>query len=1024
MRVWRSEPLAKNPRTHTTNDKQATSAPTGHTSDTSTAFSSPRHRSMGRLAKHKAAKAASKRRKKSGPSSSTSSSSSSLSRRPGASHVLGDSVALAVAAASPMNTTGSTSGSSTPSSGKECEQCGNPTVLEGVATARAWTSAGKKQPAPLAASGGCQICDFVLYRKSLRPCVHCDRVNCEHFCEWCGNGYHTKCARVRDEKVNAPTGFCCRKCEAEQADDDDSASASGERSDEEEELGSKCGTCRLPFNATARENEAGFKVNQSVLVENDEVLYNAVITDVDLKGERVKIHFLRWSKSFDNWYAMDDEHINESLACDCCNHWFHIGCLPPIKSSGRFKDTTYVCPSCIDDAKHFHNGTRPKAKATTSSSSSSSASTNSKASAQKNSVSEDAGPGLATGVPKRKSAKPIVSSDDEQEDVKRPSAKKKRKLSVSSDSPGKKKPELSRATSRSKSPDSAAASSEVVRATASRGGDNEDDGKDDNDDELVPDNESSTEKSTSSVPASPSASASKGAHEDAAAVTAASLSANSSKKAPNTKEKLSLSTPSPSDSEATEQSKENEAGDKTAPPANNFHRRKPSSHSVSALLNSPSPNEKPATPPVHANVGSLSMLDDGRRNLTTSFDVSVKMERHSQQLPPLPSSFATRLSSSSKAVAKIEPYQSTSNWPIRPAAQSKPQSSSGSRGPLSAFDILREVASQSIAGELDVVSASAAPAKPKKEPRARSTAAKAKAAKADKAAAAEKVSASKGGSSGLGPASTATTAEQDRQFLQSKERVHLNSFVDLHFNIRKEMYLKFCMLEEQGLLDRDTAQLLRSLIYPTSDKFQDLKFVYLVNKDLSPLYLTKRLLEVVPSSQGGTGGALPAPRASDVSGSRSVASSPASTSHPTLSVTPSLPSMVPPGLTIPSFSEIIASEKASALLQQQHQHQQLQQQLNQHRQTQLQLQQQLQQQLKRPSPSSATSASRAASSSASLEKKRPEVIALELATPVAPPTAVPSSSASTSTPTPSAPLSSSSSTPPTSSVSTVQSQPA
>ncbi|TYZ59486.1 hypothetical protein PybrP1_013041 [[Pythium] brassicae (nom. inval.)] len=677
---------------------------------------------MGRLAKHKAAKVASKRRKKNGPSTATTSFSTSA-RRPVASNAVAESVVLAAAAAaSPMSGTGSTSGSSTPSSGKECEQCGNPPVLEGVAAARAWTTAGKKQSP--AACGGCQICDFVLYRKSLRPCVHCERASCEHFCEWCGNGYHTKCARARDEKVNAPTGFCCRKCEAEQADDDDSASA-GEKSDEEEEIGSRCGTCRLPFNATAREDESGFKVSQSVLVENDEVLYNAVITDVDLKGERIKIHFIRWSKSFDNWYAMDDEHINESLACDCCNHWFHIGCLPPIKSSGRFKDTTYVCPSCIDDAKHFHNGTRPKAKAAATSSvaSSSSSGTVNKASARKSSVSDDAPPAPVAAT-KRKSAKPIVSSDDEQ-DAKRPSAKKKRKLSVSSDSPPvpKKKPELSRTSSRSKSPDP---------ATASRGSVNDDD-NDDNDDELVPDSESSTEKGASSVPASPSAAVAEGAQEDSAATAAA---VNNTKKAPSAHEKLS--TPSPSDNEAAEQSKENasrSSGDKPAPPANNFHRRKPSSHSVSALLNSPSPNEKPATPPVQTNIGALSMLDDGRRNLAPSFDVAVKLERHSQQLPPLPSSFASRSSSSSKVTAKIEPYQSASNWPIRPAAPSKPQGGGGgSRGPLSAFDILREVASQSIAGELDVVAASTAPAKPKKEPRPRSTAAKAKAARADKAA--------------------------------------------------------------------------------------------------------------------------------------------------------------------------------------------------------------------------------------------------------------------------------------------------
>lgn len=889
---------------------------------------------MGRMPKHKAAKAAVTKRR-------NAKKSGAARRTPGAAATtvsFAESVAMANAAAGSASPTGSssTAGGSTPSSSaKECEQCGNPTMLDGVASSKIW-SANKKLLAP----NGCQICDFVMYSKTLRPCMHCERSNCEHFCEWCGDGYHTKCARARDEKVNAPNGFCCRKCEAEQADDDE------EKDPTVDEKGSRCGSCRLPFNSTAKAineeeetkseptEESGFKMNQSVLVENDEVLYNAVITEVDMKGERIKIHFIRWSKSFDNWYAMDDERINESLACDCCNHWFHIGCLPPIKSSGRFKDTTYVCPTCIDDAKHFHNGTRSSSKAKVALMTSSSS--NSKSSTRKSSMSEDAPVVLATS--KRKSSRPIITSDDEQE-TKKPVVEKekqpnkKRKLSITSNSPVKKKPELSRAVSRSKSPDPPA----VVSSQSPTSKTPTDTTATTTNATMSTEDEATNQEKPSEVAAEKSSSSSA---EPAAVVesqepsksppptTTATTTAVKPPRAKTVEKPSSAAVASEKPDEqktaatTTTSSTSEDAASKVDKTPN---RRKVSSHSVSSLLNSPSPNEKPATPPVHSNLGSLLMLDESRRNLTSSFDVFVKVERNN--LPPMPS-FSSRTSYSSSSssssskppttVAKLEPYQS-SNWPIRPAQSNKPSGNSG-RGSLSAFDILREVATQSIGGELDAV---APPAPKAKKPRV--SAAKAKALKAEKSAAAAKNGAAGATAADLSSAAPpgATPAEQDRLF-QSKERIHLNSFVDLHFNIRKEMYLRFCMLEEQGLVDRDTAQMLRSLIYPTSDKFQDLKFVYLVNKDLPPLYLTKRLLEVVPTSLGGTGVAPPPSSSSSSSSaqaaasgsSKSVASSPASTNH----TTQPLPTIVPPGLTIPSFSEIIASEKAAALQQQQQSH--------------------------------------------------------------------------------------------------------
>ncbi|KAF4319993.1 hypothetical protein BBO99_00006037 [Phytophthora kernoviae] len=590
---------------------------------------------------------------------------------------------------SPALSVASSGGNSTPGQGKECDKCGNNVLLEGVA--KAWP-VGKKS----VVSTGCQICDFVAFRRSQRPCVECSRTGCDHFCEWCGKGFHAKCAKLRSEDVGNPNGFCCRKCEAEQNEghETDEEEAKTQESDEED-VGSRCGSCRLPFASSGKETEdakvpIGFKVNQAVLVDNEDVLYNALITEVDTREERIKIHFTRWSKSFDDWYAMDDEHINESLACDCCNQWFHIGCLPPIKSSGRWKDSTYVCPRCIDDARAFHNGSRLVLKEKAAYISTSKAiCANARAVKKVTSPKESETVTIAVAKTKKPSKAPVVVDDDD-EDMEETKENEAKANTMS----GKKKRKLSEAT-------------DVIVEK-----------------EVNPSENSAESKSTG----------------------------------------------------------------------------------------------------------------------TQNSGVYVKMEQKNSKFPLYPRTMPTAkmLNQPAQPAASVRKDASTATKTSKATTNrgtKRGQPGAGKGSSLSAFDILREVAAQSIGGDIDD---NAAPVKPKREKRApvgRTNNAN-KRTKMDAAVGSSNSTASPGTNVNHG-------AEIDRS-PQTRDRIQMNSFVDLHFSIRKEMYLRFCRLEEEGMLTRDSAHVLRSLIYPTSERFQDLKFVYLVNKDLPSVQLTKRLLEAVP----------------------------------------------------------------------------------------------------------------------------------------------------------------------------------
>jgi hypothetical protein len=775
-------------------------------------------------------------------------------------------------------TSSSGGGSSTPGH-RECEQCGNNLLLEGVA--KSWP-VGKKS----VASTGCQICDFVAFRRSQRPCVQCARTGCDHFCEWCGKGFHVKCAKLRDEDVGNPNGFCCHRCEAEQTEPHDSDDE--ETKSEDEDVGSRCGSCRLPFSSTAKEPEVatGFKVNQAVLVDNDEVLYNALITEVDAKGERIKIHFTRWSKSFDDWYAMDDEHINESLACDCCNNWFHIGCLPPIKSSGRWKDSTYVCPRCIDDARAFHNGNRSvlKAKAAYISTSNAIA----KAAKKATSPKESETPTVAVAKTKKPS-KAVVVLDDDDEDMEekkeednedeemkegveikeegdeepkaaKTSARRKRKLSEVAEIPAK--AQAKESAHEKAADDAAKASGDLKSAVESSANDS----ATSHSPEKRSSPESDKEAAAATAPASADAPPAKEANaENGGGTATASVVMHASPE--HTVKAASEAHSSPSKAAAAKigaSSKANEAkADKkgktsaqvpsSAAPADHSSRHT-SCNTVMSLLNSPPTNGalvkgfKPA-------VTSLPMLNPAdNRSATASskpsmampanFQVYLKMEQKNGRFPLYPrqvsnvkSAQAVRKEASLLAAAskKASASRRTKQAPTgtNPAAAAAP----GGRNSLSAFDILREVASKEIDED-------AAPAKPKREKRPSasrvSNGSAAKRVKMDAAASTAspaRVAAGVPGNPGV---------VDPNQAQQTRERVQMNSFVDLHFSIRKEMYLRFCRLEEEGMLTRDSAHLLRSLIYPTSERFQDLKFVYLVNKDLPSVQLTKRLLEAVP----------------------------------------------------------------------------------------------------------------------------------------------------------------------------------
>ncbi|KAL7693889.1 putative Zinc finger, FYVE/PHD-type, Zinc finger, RING/FYVE/PHD-type, Chromo-like domain superfamily [Plasmopara halstedii] len=723
-----------------------------------------------------------------------------------------------------LSATSSTGSASTPGH-RDCEQCGNSLLLEGIA--KSWPVSKRNM-----VSTNCQICEFVAFRRSQRPCVECTHPGCDHFCEWCGKGFHAKCAKLHNEDVSSPNGFCCHKCEAEQSDDHTTDEEETKRKGIDDDVGSRCGSCRLPFSMAGKDVDdqkitTGFKVNQAVLVDNDEVLYNALITEVDTCGERIKIHFTRWSKSFDDWYAMDDEHINESLACDCCNQWFHIGCLPPIKSSGRWKDSTYVCPRCIDDARAFHNGNRCVTKAKSAFVSLS----NSNAKVSKKHLSPQERDITSVG---------IEANEDIEEDVKTANQlRKRRKLSEG-------------AGCSVKDLHSDSMSITIVSDT-------EDPLHDSKREKLSPskifteiferNNENKGKQTTT-----PSVASNAIARENIMALMHASPEhtikvATEAHSSPSKSVSAKIGAGNVSamgdDNNDKKKTVKNESGA-------HYLNRYSSCNTVMSLLNSPPADGTPekdfkpsllSLPMLNPTGSQTSPTSSSTPSLATSnFQVFVKME-HKNGQSPLCSSSVLDLSSV-QAMKKEVSIALTKPTKTRMSRKTK-QSQGGAtscRG-LSAFDILREVASQEIDEGGSIVKFKGE----KRHSVSRASAAGVhKRARMDELVNTSNAVALPGCSVAAGGLSHHSATVETSPLQQTRDRIQMNSFVDLHFSIRKEMYLRFCRLEEEGMLTRDSAHVLRSLIYPTSERFQDLKFVYLVNKDLSSVQLTKRLLEAVP----------------------------------------------------------------------------------------------------------------------------------------------------------------------------------
>ncbi|TDH69362.1 hypothetical protein CCR75_009752 [Bremia lactucae] len=737
-------------------------------------------------------------------------------------------------------------GSSATLGQRDCEQCGNNMQLDGMAKAEMSV-----------ASIRCQICSFVAFRRSQRPCVRCTRTGCNHFCDWCGQGFHSKCAKLQNEDVSNVNGFCCHKCEAEQSEfrTNDEETKSG---DSGNDVGSRCGSCHLPFFMAGKEPDdvkiaRGFKVNQAVLVDNDEVLYNALITEVDTSGERIKIHFTRWSKSFDDWYAMDDEHINESLACDCCNDWFHIGCLPPIKSTGRWKDSTYVCPCCIDDARAFYHGKRSRSKVKAPYGTTSALFVEN----LKHYVSSKARESefIADGDRKEEKLEDEERYSEDEEryfedeeryfEAKRPKTSHKQIISQGvcvvdsvysrdcayEDSYIKKlKPAGSEAELTA-----SLSSSRVFLPTMEA-----------TDRAMFVEKISESRIKQLKTPA-----------VDADATVSANTAIIKRATPEYTIKVAAEARSSPSKAVAAKIGASSKAlnGGTEADTLNSEHSLESmsfvghiSSYSscstVMSLLNSSPPDEKPIMDlsPVLTSMSALAPVknrnDIPASSVPARTEIAVKIEQRGLRSSLCPSFTSKFLSEQAGQRKGLNP---STKLILEPQLRVKTSPTEANYPGISAFDILREVASQEIDDE-------ASPVKIKREKRLTGILTNnicvSKRARVD-ASMCTSSTTSCAGRTGSTSVFSMLAASKPSQSSQTRERVQMNSFVDLHFSIRKEMYLRFCQLEEEGNLTRDSAHVLRSLVYPTSDRFQDLKFVYLVNKALSSTQLTKRLLEVV-----------------------------------------------------------------------------------------------------------------------------------------------------------------------------------
>lgn len=551
---------------------------------------------------------------------------------------------------------------------KECEKC--------VTTLK------------IAANGNgfvCVVCTFIKVQRAQRKCISCGQNECHIFCDWCGRGFHFECAAMENENVSLEkcdtealySDFCCYNCDTDTEE-------GRKRMELRTDHSNYCGECKKPFNLCVVENDRdakkrGYHLNQAVLVEANDMLYNSIVTQMDPIRDRVKIHFSRWSKTFDDWYAMDDERINESLACDCCNRWFHIGCLPSIKSTGRSKDALYVCPTCVEYAAEYHR----------------------------------------TGIVEtmEESMYPRKSICDQQN-----ANSNTQSVESEAEEPNHKVSALER--------------DDAIR-TQGNG------------------LERKTKKRKRQL---------------------------SSKAANNMRDHMTKLNVMQAGQSAT-------------------------SHSLLRLLHTCAQS---STENVIQTEG-LPSSDTARSACSNDSEQSVIVIK-----PEILTVNAQEPLKYGDAYQSLFEEAAFSTVPAAACKVTESVSKPLYDTAFSAFDILREVATQSIRSDNP------------------------------------KVSISYGHSTSLKPERNGSELFPEHQIGESAWNAtdkpisaKCDNFNDLHFSIRREMYIQFCSLEKIGLLSTEHAQVLRYLIYPTSERFQDLKFVYLVNKHLPAAQLTTHLLELI-----------------------------------------------------------------------------------------------------------------------------------------------------------------------------------
>ncbi|EQC35450.1 hypothetical protein SDRG_07160 [Saprolegnia diclina VS20] len=664
-------------------------------------------------------------------------------------------------------------------------------------------------------AGACKVCDFITTKQKLRPCLHCEKANCHVFCDMCGQGLHKRCADKMgvtidvDEDHPENSSLVCKGCELDEND-----------------WNVGCGGCKKGF----ANEEVGLQINQLVLVEFEFVLYNAIVTEVNEAEDSVKIHFVRWSKSFDGWYKMDDERVNESLACDSCNHWFHIACLPPIKASGRYKHTSYVCERCYGDAKanrkpKVHERIEPiRPKPTIAAA-----------------ADEDDDEAVLPELPKRKVGRPSLKQlKHERETI----ALRKAMLKTIKDSKQatKASPPETPATTRTRRAASApvAVTSSSEKEPPPRKSSRRPDAENDETDRPARKRAAPTSPTTKpSKPETTKATKASVASEDAGKeplLTATTKKAPAKKDEPVKKTTKAAGDDAPTTTTATTTTTAKKAAKKRDEPTKakpdtkrplDLEKVAPRKRSRSDDRGSSHDTFRPIAPkpkPIF-EVSSDSDHDIEDDAATSTDDPKVVVVSSSRRKQP------TSLKSKPRS---IEPEDEDDCQPTPDEQLLKPCVKKG-KGSLI---LLSKLLNSPQFAETELPTQSPPPMLVTKKTLP-SLASVTNKEKNQSAFDILRVVASQ----------TITTTHQSPakaaiQHLPAPPAQEVTLEYDMHFCLREEMYVQVCAMEEAGLLVRDVAGLLRSWTHPTSSRFEDVRFVYLVNKHNSPAILAQRLAEV------------------------------------------------------------------------------------------------------------------------------------------------------------------------------------